>query len=158
MKKYVLLVFLTLLVGSIIFLNEKEVEWELKVYDQNEVESALEDLQFKVKVPTYIPNGITMRGAVIYVLEREHRSIEIRYLNEDNADGLIFDASLGTLESLPENIQWEPISLNGQVGYIGHADDMVELFLAWMDNGIMYQITSYTLSEEELVRIANSVP
>ncbi|MEB1806054.1 MAG: DUF4367 domain-containing protein [Bacillaceae bacterium] len=159
MKKIVLIALILIVAGSLYFFNktEKEVTVEWKVYSEGEVEKSLEELPFHVKLPAYLPDGVTSRESVIYVLDGEPRSIELNYLNENYGEGFLFDASLGSLDALPETIKWKDIYINESIGYIGHVDDTGETFLYWMNDRILYQICSNNISEDEIVKIAASL-
>lgn len=143
-----------------IIINE-ETEQEFKtVQELNEetenIEEIVNEAPFNFKIPTYLPNGITF-GSGINLNNIEGAVVRISYINI-NSDVLIsFYASEYSLEN--DFDYQKTISINQNKGIIGYDTDKEERFvdIKWIEDGIYYTITSSVLSEEELIKMAESL-
>jgi hypothetical protein len=163
MKKYWIGLIAVLLIGIYFYYsNRPVVNFEQKFYTTNELERALEELEFEVKLPANMPGGVTPRGSAIYIYDGQHRMFEITYLNEENTGGFRLYASLhaGSLEDhtrQDEYWDWEEIAINGRQAYIGISDSTSEIKLIYRSDDVFYTLDSLSMDRDELTVVLGSL-
>ncbi|UCZ54303.1 DUF4367 domain-containing protein [Bacillus shivajii] len=148
MKNTSMIIIMILLLGSLYFFTNESVKITEKNY--NEIENALNDLEFEIKFPMYL-GDVNWDGANIIFHDEKQTKIEI-YGVSDNGFGVTFMASLVELEK-PKNFNWEEIKINNNSGLITRENNIIQ----WIDKGVSYSLDGGDLNEEELLKIAESL-
>lgn len=147
----------------------------LTVYNKNfeiaissQLESEYKDLEeviantpFSFKIPSNLPNNMKFESGRI--LNNSGKSIvEIAYGNNHSEVSMWFYASEYFIENEVDYQNEVSINQNdGTIGYIFYIDDnnkeIKVVHVDWKEDSIYYSITSSVLSEEELIKIAESL-
>ncbi len=160
--RYVAAIIALLLGGFYYCSNRPVVDYYHLNYTQPQNEQAIEELEFPIKLPSYLPDQLTMRGGLIHVRNGKHRSFETRYLDSDNRGGFELYATEGSIDDVDldrtQGFDWDEIAINGESGFIGRgqSDYHPTTQIIWETDSIRYQILSRELTEEELIKIARS--
>jgi hypothetical protein len=130
---------------------------------------AREKVPFEINLPTWVPEGFSMSATVrISYFGNHYTPVQITWSGGDPALGLI-------VLMVGQRVNWEvdldhvqEVQINGQpAGLTGggwDADsgqwDTVNhnLTLTWMRGDVMYQLHSPSVTAEELIRVAESIP
>lgn len=123
----------------------------------------MEELDFKAKLPTYIPDGVIRGVATIYT-NNGSSLLNIQY-NYDNREGWYhFNSSYypKPLENLiveDGNYSWKEIEINGYKGLSAEPDrsTVSRKVMFKTDKNIYYEIVSYSLDFEEMIKILESI-
>lgn len=99
--------------------NRPAVDYYHINYTQSQNEQAIEELQFPIGLPTYLPEQLTMRGGLIHIFDGKHRSFETRYLDSDNTGGFRLYAAPGSTEDIDlarmEGFGWGEVAITMRV-------------------------------------------
>ncbi|MRI67180.1 DUF4367 domain-containing protein [Gracilibacillus thailandensis] len=126
-------------------------------YDKDEVEKAMENLEFTAELPSYVPIAaeilVTDR---FYLEELDNEAFDITMFTKAND---IFTIQLINGEDYQEESDFKTISISDSMeGY--YQDHPYSQTLYWEKDGITYQMiyrpSEESLSEEELVQVAKS--
>lgn len=160
-KIMIILVIVLLGIVWYVIANQKNIALENKVYQEDEVEEAISTLNFDFKLPSYMPEGSKAEGAVVYTLA-EQMTIVLHY----NYDGDNFfeitafqtEDSLQDFVEVIEEFTWKDIEINGLAALIGESKQIPDKrVLLKTEENIIFEVVSPTLTEEELIRILESI-
>jgi hypothetical protein len=128
-----------------------------------DIQTALQALDFPVALPEAVPNGASARSARVYSAGDEDRMIEIRYL--DGEDQVVFSFSASrSRQSLDEYVAnddyfaWTSVAINGVSGMLGERVESNESRLLLLRDETLYTLYSFALPPDDLVSIAASIP
>ncbi|WP_368652504.1 DUF4367 domain-containing protein [Ornithinibacillus sp. 4-3] len=118
-------------------------------------------MNFDFKLPSYMPEGSKAKGAVVYTLA-EQMTIVLHY----NYDGDNFfeltafrtEDSLQDFVEVIEAFDWKDAEIDGLSALIGESKKITDKrVLMKTEDNIIFEVVSSTLTEEELIRILESI-
>lgn len=164
-------------IGGILYLAPEETEAQVPTTSEEDVvivpeetlslEDAKAKLPFEVSLPTWAPEGFVMSDSVrITYFSDEFTPVSISWWSDDMTIGPIeltvgkrvnWVVDLEAVQEVQVNGQPAGLTVGGWDVNLGEwAGD--DLTLMWMKGEVMYELYSPNASQEDLIRMAESIP
>lgn len=170
MKKHTKLTWIVLgclIFGSLMIYIYENIKLR-QLYERSELiqsltlEEAVQSLDVAVKLPTNIPESMTIASFQPLIFPSKLAGMNVEYYNTMQNHGVSFQAKpVGILRKHMPDYEWEKVSMDGRTVYVGQKTEQSlsrpAFAVSFVERRMEYTVSSSTLSKDRLLDILLSI-